>query len=438
MVTAPFAPELEFQEWAELEQAIENRLLVLQESNIPPLPRPTQFTRHARLKILDAAGALEKEGYQPGDFYFFTGTLPGSSPAACEYFARYSGKLLHAIKAQLLRLGLDISFNTWEWQMRKKGNLVPALHLHLVTVCTDVELAAKLPQILEDTWFRLLIHYSAKSGVDFFEKHDKLGGGRWNRPQLKALSERKDNPLFTCKTIQCTKSVGAYLSKYVGKGSLSGDKDFQDRFKKHSIPLYYPSSWWSVSKAIRALIEKHSSSYSFISNMNQCMQAYHSLTSILESEEFDLIELALPVFLPEWANGNRIYRNFYCKSEAYDACGELIATYDGAFEDGNYQSNRSLYIPRTVDSIRLKFQSDSAGDLMSRLIRSLPFYCCPHGQVDWDNFIVIEKAFAILNEQVDYPTPESLEDRIAWQNYLDSLSDDGKKQRVALRLAIYE
>lgn len=436
----PFSPELEFQEWAE-----DNLQLPFDSGNfsaVPALPRAKQFTRLARRTILDAAGALEKEGYLPSEFQFFTGTLPGSTSVACEYFARYSRKFLNAMKTALGRLGLNLTFNCWEWQMRKKANLVPALHLHMVIVCQDVELAARLPQYLEDMWFRLLIHYSAQSGVDFFEKHDRLGGGRWTREQLKKLSERDKNPLETCKTVQCSKSVGAYLSKYVGKGSLSGDKDFQDKFKKHSVPLYYPSSWWSISNSIRELIKKHSSAVSFISNMNKCMEAYHSLTSILQDEEYDLVELALPVFIPEWSNGNRFYQNFYCKSDSFQVCSELISTYSDNYvfpdgQPGNYQSNRSLYIPQTSTSIRLKIQSDESGRLLSSLVRSLPFYCVREGQVDWDNPIVVEVAFNVINAEIDYPALESLEDRISWQNHLDSLSDDEKSQRADLRVNPY-
>jgi hypothetical protein len=169
--------ELEFQEWQE-KQLLKAEKLTASLSPVPQLPRRKQFTRLARRTILDAAGALEKEGYQPSQFQFFTGTLPGSSPAACEYFARYSRHFLNAMKQGLRRLGLDLTFNCWEWQLRKRANLVPALHLHLVVLCEDEELASRLPQILEDMWFRLLIHYSSISGVDFFEKHDKLGGGR--------------------------------------------------------------------------------------------------------------------------------------------------------------------------------------------------------------------------------------------------------------------
>ncbi len=256
-----------------------------------------------------------------------------------------------------------------------------------------------------------------------------------NTTNSAGVVEREDNPLFTCKTIQCTKSVGAYLSKYVGKGSLAGDTDFQDRFKQGKVPLYYPSSWWSISDSIRELIKKHSASYSFKNNIAQCMAAYHSLTSILEDNEFDLIELALPVFIPEWGDGNRIYRNFYCKSEAYNACSELVATYSD--NDENYKSNSHIFIHSTAESLRLKFESEDSRSLMSRLVLSLPLYCLQNGAVVWDNPIVIEKAFAIMNESVDYPTPESLEDRIKWQNHILSLSESELFERSKVRLNMY-
>jgi hypothetical protein len=428
----PYSPELDFQQWAEDYSLVPMHLV---KNRHPTLPRAKQFTRRARLTILDAAGALEKEGYLPSDFQFFTGTLPGSSPAACEYFARYSRMFLNSMKQGLRRLGLDLTFNCWEWQLRKKANLVPALHLHMVVVCEDKQLASRLPEILEDMWFRLLDHYSAQSGVDLFEKHERVGGGRWTRSQLQKLSEELN--FQTCKTVTCTKSVGAYLSKYVGKGSLAGDKDFQDRFKKHSVPLYYPSSWWSVSDSIRALIKKHSSAASFIATMNQCMDAYHSLTSIFEDEDYDLIELALPVFIPEWSAGNRFYQNFYCKSEKFDQCVELVSTYSDTCEDGNYESQRFVYIPQTATSVRMKIEADDSGRLLSSLIRSLPFYCLNKGQVDWNNSLVIEAAFNVINSEIDYPTLESLQDRISWQNHLDSLSDQERFDRIQIKLNPY-
>lgn len=429
-LAVPFSPELEFQNWVESFNVPPDEL---DKSPHPDVPKAKQFTSLARRTILDAAGALEKEGYLPHQFQFFTGTLPGSSPAACEYFARYSRPFLDSMKKVLRRLSLDLTFNCWEWQLRKKGNLVPALHLHMVVICVDEQLAARLPQILEDTWFRLLIHYSSKSGVDFFEKHDKLGGGRWTRELLKKAEQK--HGFQTCKTVACTKSVGAYLSKYVGKGSLAGDTDFQARFKKGKVPLYYPSSWWSISNSIRDLIKKHSASYSFKNNINLCMDAYHSLISILEDEDFDLIELALPVFIPEWSCGNRLYQNFYCKSDKYLQCSELVASYSD--KSDNYYSSQSIYIPQTAACLQTKFEHPDYLHLKSRLLRVLPFYCVTDGVIDWDNPLVIEKAFSVTSCEVDFPTPESLSDRIRWQKYLDNLPQVDKDARDNIRLSMY-
>jgi hypothetical protein len=203
-------------------------------NNILPLPRKKIFTRKARETLLDAAGALEKYGIPYDSFYFFTGTLPGSTLEACEAFSRYSRYLLNAFKTYLRKVcGIKYTFNTWEWQLRKKANLTPALHLHLVCVCQDEQMGALLPDILKSEWLRLLDAISHKSGVDLYARAEKLGGGRWSRQQIEANEH-------TCKTIRCSKSPAAYLSKYVGKGCLASDKDFQARFKKGKLALFYP------------------------------------------------------------------------------------------------------------------------------------------------------------------------------------------------------
>jgi len=172
-------------------------------------------------------------------FGFLQELFRGGTELAKAAIAAYSGELVNTLKQFLRRQKIYLTFNTWEWQDRG------ALHLHLVVVCPDPQLAKLLPEKLQQKWFDILENISAKSQINLWER---ATGGSWNRQSKSVL----DN---CCKTIQCEKSPAAYLSKYVGKGSNVPKK------KKQSQTLFYPSSWWSISDSIRVLIEKHSSTF---------------------------------------------------------------------------------------------------------------------------------------------------------------------------------
>jgi hypothetical protein len=398
---------------------------------VPDLPRRKKFTATARLRILDAAGALEKAGYEPSDFYFFTGTLPGSTDLACQFFARNSRPFLDAFKGYLRKsFGLYLTFNCWEWQLREKFHLTPALHLHMIVVTKDESLGSKLPELLKEKWFQLLDYYSDKYAVDLYSKHPKLwspaekleGYGAWSREQLDILAKRVNNPCETCKTIRCEKSPAAYLSKYVGKGCLADDTDFQDRFANHNLPLYYPSSWWSISDEIRDLIECYTSRVGFRNTLDECLRAYHLLEEIMEDKEFDLCELNLPVFIPSWSAESRLYRNFYCKNEAFDKCKEMMPIFNGsaagyssespAGEASVVFSNAPYpHIDTPIDAIKNFFCSPRNYSKMQSLMSSLPFYyrASSVGDIDWSSKVVIFNAKKIMSEFVDYPQ-QSLED----------------------------
>jgi hypothetical protein len=403
---------------------------------VPDLPQRKRFTSTARLRILDAAGALEKSGYSHEDFYFFTGTLPGSTDLACQFFARNSRPFLDAFKAHLRKKhGIYLTFNCWEWQLREKFHLTPALHLHLIVVTKDESLGRELPEILKEKWFQLLDFYSEKFAVDLYSKHPKLwtpadkelGYGRWSRQQLDILAKRVNNPCETCKTIRCEKSPAAYLSKYIGKGCLSDDDEFQERFSANNLPLYYPSSWWSVSNEIRDLIDSKTTVVSFRNSLDECLRAYHLLDEIMADEDWQLSQLILPPFIPQWSSEHRVYRNFYIKSEHYDAMPDLMAIFNGiaaSLSDGTvfgtpskcFSSISSESYSSPVDSLREYFAAHKNHKKRDALYNSLPFYRRPIGECDfdWNDPIIVWNAKDIINRIAEYPEPRSLQDRI-WE-----------------------
>jgi hypothetical protein len=379
------------------------------------LPRRTLFTRKARSTLLDAAGALEKEGYRYSEFFFFTGTLPGSTSEASKVFSCYSGYLTNALKSYLRYFGLDLTFNTWEWQLRKKANLVPALHLHLVVVCVDLELQKKLPDMLKAEWFRLLDKISNMSGIDLYARHQKLGGGRWSKHDLEKIDK-------TVKTIRCEKSPAAYLSKYVGKGSLSSDKEFQNRFKKGKIPLYYPKSWWSVSYHIKELIKKHSLTIQLQSNnLDKIWDCWGKISSILEDTDLDLCQLILNPFHPKWdCSDIRCYQNFYSHSETYDMVKDLISTFDGQNGNGEFKNDYSniATISKNKEFLQAWMNKNEHWKYKEKLYYSIPFYCrLKDGDIYWDSLDVQIIAKNIINEFYNLYKEYDLMDSLESRNY---------------------
>jgi hypothetical protein len=295
-------------------------------NELPEIPTRKKFTRHARQTILAAAGALEKDGHKATDFFFFTGTLPGSSPEACEMMARYSRYTVNSLKQYLRDYGIYCTFNTWEWQKRTsvgrgRNPLSPALHLHMCILSLDEKLNQKLPQLLRDKWLDILDSISAQSGQSLYERDPALGGvSFWTRESSTVI----DN---CCKTVRCEKSPAAYLSKYVGKDSLIG-QGFADWCIKKGVPVYYPSSWWSISNELRLLIKKWSVSYSFRMPFDASQSFIDEIIDLLSP----VCPIVLPAFSPE-GFPDYSYRNIYVSPDVYVEVISMLNSLYADFED---------------------------------------------------------------------------------------------------------
>lgn len=277
--------------------------------NLPGLlPRKKRFTRSAKQTLLSAGGALEKEGFKPEDFYFFTGTLPGSTFEAMRELARYSGFALNRLKQSLRDDGIFLTLNSWEWQKRK------ALHLHLIYVCPDAELGKKLQNKIKENWYDVLDDISKKSGHSLYQKKGFAAYTRHSLPVQK----------YGTRTIRCESKPGsspvAYLAKYLGKG-FSSQSDNEKSVKSSDFEqVFYPSSWWSISSKVRELIEKHSCSYVVRLPASLALDQLHEFSELL----MPVAKLALP----PWQNPNYpeyIYRDLYIESAAYFDCAELFS-----------------------------------------------------------------------------------------------------------------
>jgi hypothetical protein len=306
-------------------------------TDIPLLPTKKKFTRQARHKILAAAGSLEKAGYLPNQFIFFTGTLPGTSSRACEGLARYSRYLVNRLKQWLRDSGCYSTFNTWEFQKRSnvrgRYRLTPALHLHLVAVFPSDFDYSYIVDNINEKWFDILDDISSASPFDLYEDDVRLGGGSKSRFDKSVL----DN---CCKTIICEKSPAAYLSKYVGKTSSKESCDIEEYCRQYGIPLFYPSSWWSISNELRSLIEFSTASFLVRVNPFYSEQVFSEIADFVSSFSSLILKRVSPLDYPDYW-----YQSFYIPPDLYFEISEIIDSSFLGYQEKYSVSSPDAFIP---------------------------------------------------------------------------------------------
>lgn len=186
--------------------------------------RVKRFRLQARRTILRVGGAVDKSGRRS---VFLTGTLPGSTQAAMREIAAWSGYIVNRLNQWLRRHkpeGEDFyAFYAWEWQ--KRG----ALHLHYCLASSDESYLSYVVEGFRAFWKGLIDDISKLSGSDCWARRD---GGTW-----RGFGVLEADAAYT------RKSVAAYLSKYVCKGSAGNGGDV-------SRDRYYPSRWWGCSRGL--------------------------------------------------------------------------------------------------------------------------------------------------------------------------------------------
>lgn len=185
------------------------------------LPKRKNFTRYAKRFVREAGATVDN--IQRERVVFLTGTLPGSSLAAVEALARWSGWAVRTLK-QWVRDTVDGAefFGVWEFQRRG------ALHLHMCVAAPDVVAAKLIKQRWKKRWIRLIDSIGHRSKVDMYERAD---GGTW---ASKKWVTRTD-----AQTVE--KSVANYLGKYLSKGAEAARR----------VCASPPSAWFFVSKGLR-------------------------------------------------------------------------------------------------------------------------------------------------------------------------------------------
>jgi len=192
----------------------------------------TAFGLDAKRRIMRAAGAMDRNDSEIGNYLFLTATLPGDTEEAKFAIANYSHLLIHRLKMWLSkRLSDRLEFYVWEHQ--KRG----ALHFHYCIHVPDEDTKLNIEKGFKGKWASLLDGLELEFGCNLW--------GKWAHH-----SARYRTAIVQARVERVYKSVGAYMAGY-----LSGKGDKHERDK--SIP-YYPKRWFGVSRPLSTLIKNHS------------------------------------------------------------------------------------------------------------------------------------------------------------------------------------
>lgn len=182
------------------------------------------FGRAAR-KTVRCAGAVIDE-LPRENTVFLTGTLPGSTDAACAALAAWSGWVVATILQWLRDYAPNSKvFGVWEYQ--KRG----ALHVHFVVACAESRQASFLLRSWKCRWIRILDSLVMRSSTDVY---GRAQGGTHSGHKYRTRTDAQ----------RVLKSVGCYLAKYLSKGNAN----------KRRRCNYPPSRWFFCTRAVRQII----------------------------------------------------------------------------------------------------------------------------------------------------------------------------------------
>lgn len=211
---------------------------------------------------------------------FVTGTLPGSTDSAMSGLASMSGYCVKMVQTYLCRIAQvsarELKY-VWCWEFQERG----ALHLHACIECPSLQAAQRVKELWRSLWAKILRLVDAKIPQDLFERAD---GGTWkNSPEV-----------WQTHSEFVKKSVGRYLSKYVGK---QDDKKGQ----------WFPSRWWGCSSLLRSLYREYLTS-------NTISLPFRPIESINIVNVRNLLKSVLGVAVGGFATDNSPY---FSSTKAY-------------------------------------------------------------------------------------------------------------------------
>lgn len=196
------------------------------ETSDVPKNRVTKFGTNARRRLREAGAVMDSVCDEPRQAVFLTGTIPSVEPSAWAAIATYSSWVVHRLKAWVNKfVPSKLDFYVWEWQARG------ALHIHYCCYVPDPESRAKILGGFHERWVGWLRKVGEMAGVRMF-----VGRG--------GIDRENSTEVVQAHAVEVEKSVGGYLSKYLGKG-CSGHKP-------PGADFFYPVRWWGVSRPLLA------------------------------------------------------------------------------------------------------------------------------------------------------------------------------------------
>lgn len=234
------------------------------ENPLEPAPRAaSKFGLNAKRTLLRIGGALDENDPNPGNGLFFTGTLPGSTPAALSAIAAEASWLVHRTKAWVATY-VPSKLDFYVWELQRRG----ALHLHYYVYCPSADIRARLMAGWKQEWAGLLLAVGLKHGCEMFRR----GFGDFCLHPVEKLQAY-------CQEVR--KGVGAYLSKYCSKG-LDANSNRHEK--------YFPKRWWGCSRPLTALLREKTSEQTFrfsrLSEAESWLEGLREETAPLSEREY--------------------------------------------------------------------------------------------------------------------------------------------------------
>lgn len=323
-VPCEFLAPSDFEMWSEFKKTSPPLSLV---SNSKPerhsagygsLPeKPTTFGLNAKRQLIRSGAALETVA-TPEECVFLTGTLPGSTPAAFEAIAAYSGYIVNNLKAWIAKyVSAKLDFYCWEYQ--KRG----ALHLHY---CVHVASRPDRDYIVggfRDWWINTLHSIGERASVDMFRKNNTK---TWlsDPSKVRAVAEI------------CRKSPARYLAKYLSKSATPS---------RGPARAFTPSRWWGTSRPLKALL--------------------NSLTSVVEIAEggYHAIRSRWEDVKREWSTSEGVSHSYRHKF----GMGETLICYPSTPKDKEFLCS-NLEALSTIQKVSLMSQISTPSKEL-RLVR---------------------------------------------------------------------
>lgn len=189
------------------------------------LPSPSRFGLNARRNLLRRGGMLDRVAGSPNEVLLCTGTVPNGFDDGRITTAAYSAYIVYTLKKWFQRKVVD-KWDMYCWEFQGRG----ALHLHYAIWIPDTALRTYYLNNFKRVWCEILYTVYQKTGVDLLvSANGYTDKDNWQYVQAKAE--------------EVYASLGAYLSKYLGKlegkHAASGDK-----------VLYPPTRWWGCSRPL--------------------------------------------------------------------------------------------------------------------------------------------------------------------------------------------